>query len=321
MQTRLGATPALLICILGGGAFGATMLNTSPITPAGENYKDSFYFSWRGERFLALSDLDRGGLTILQDSGDDDRYDLLFERFPIPWAYAPQVYFISEDVCYIAFASIPNLDFQAAKLRFFRYDMASGHSGGLRDAPFHDPADNQRLIDPTIWREANGTWYLVAAQAEENPFGLRLVWSGMESPATGFGTPQPLTDQFGGPVDRWRNDIGDIAEAPIWSWWDHDGDGRHELYWSIGPSDPYVGNECHGEVQAVRRGNIHLQGGDLWIEVWDHAGGPGDWMGLNEDCYLFTHPDFTASGAMRATGHRLGPDGYFAIVQETAEGF
>ena len=295
-----------------------TLLPTSPITPAGESYKDSFGFSWQGERFLLVSDLGRGGLAILGDQGQDNDYRDVVDHFPLFFAYAPEVHFINDDVCFVIFCRIPWLDFTRAKLQFFRYDMSTGIRGTVRDVPFANAGDNTGLIDPAIWREPGKGWYLAAARHESDPFGLRLVWSHTERLASGFGPVQDLLDTQGTPVDRWRADIGRIAEAPIWSPWDHDEDGSHELYWSIGPSDPYVGTDCHWEVQAVRRGNIRYGGDDgteISIEVIGRSGGPDDFMGANEDCYLLTHPDFTTDGRVRGTGHRQGPSGHFTIVQ------
>lgn len=302
----------------GLGAHAGTLLPTEPITLAGDNYKDSFGFSWRGKHFLAVSDISRGGLSILVDRGTDDDYATIVERFPLFFAYAPEVHFVSDDVCFVLFCRIPGLDFSRAKLQFFRYDMSTGVRGVVRDVPFVDPSDNTGLIDPAAWYEPGKGWYLAAARHEPNPFGLRLVWTHTDRLSSGFKPTRDLLDTQGSPVDRWRTDIGRIAEAPIWSPWDHDADGAHELYWSIGPSDPYVGQDCHWEVQAIRRGNIVYGGAgeiDISIDVTGRSGGADDWMGANEDCYLLTHPDFTASGEVRGTGHHGGPDGHFRIVQ------
>jgi len=95
---------------------------------------------------------------------------------------------------------------------------------------------------------------------------------------------------------------GSPGTAPIWSWWDHNNDGFHELYWSIGPSDPKKPDgSCTPYVKAVRRGDINWNGNTPWIYVWGPAGGDGDMMSNNMDCDHLTHPDFTDNGLIRAT--------------------
>lgn len=307
----------LLVLLMLGcpDARSATLLNTHPVTPGGQNYKDSFYFAWGGGRYLAVSDLSRGGISLLKDVGNDDNYSQLVKNFPVSGAYAPQVYFTGTNDLVLFFTVIPG-DFQQARIRYLKYNMSTGRRSTVKDFPFVNPADNVGLIDPTVWYEPGLGHYLVAARVDSGPFGLHLVWAWADSLLGAYTTPLDLTDQYGGQVDQWRTDIGNITEAPIWSYWDHDGDGAHELYWSIGPSDPYTsGGACFWEVQAVRRGNIRYYLGVPWIDVIGYYGGPDDFMGYNEDCYLLTHPDFTASGDIRATGHRGGSGGTFTIVQ------
>jgi len=86
---------------------------------------------------------------------------------------------------------------------------------------------------------------------------------------------------------------GSPGTAPIWSWWDHNNDGFHELYWSIGPRDPKKPDgSCTPYVKAVRRGDINWSGNTPWIYVWGPAGEDGDMMSNNMDCYHLTHPEF-----------------------------
>ncbi len=73
---------------------------------------------------------------------------------------------------------------------------------------------------------------------------------------------------------------------------------------SIGPSGPYLNGICSIYVQAIRRGDINFNGNTPWIDIWIYSGGNDDIMSSDQDCWLLTHPDFTSTGKIRATGYQ-----------------
>ena len=135
------------------------------------------------------------------------------------------------------------------------------------------------------------------AKWQEGVLGCRLQWAPGNNAEGPYTFPIDLYDSPNG-TDRvdWTQrgqEIDHVVEAPIWSWWDHNNDGFHELYWSIGPSDPKKPDgSCTPYVKAVRRGDINWNGNTPWIYVWGPAGEDGDMMSNNMDCYHLTHPEF-----------------------------
>ncbi|MFH0729984.1 MAG: hypothetical protein V2B19_27035 [Pseudomonadota bacterium] len=219
-----------------------------------------------------------------------------------------------------------------AKISYFWYDYTNGMDngfivggiGGVQNVGISG-GGNKGLIDSGVWR-ANNRWYMCAAlhecyaNGDVINWGSRLVWASSTStyPTGGFSLPSPLLDHNSRRVDKVKyymngqaydiqpGEISNVVEAPICSYWDHDGDGHQELYWSVGLSDP----GCW-QYSMVRRGNIYYNGiipfihvGDWWDDSFmdNYITPPSQLPG----CHMLTHPDFTKNGELRATGWRNG---------------
>ncbi len=124
---------------------------------------------------------------------------------------------------------------------------------------------------------------MIGSKWQPNVDGSRLQWAhgnNIEGPYTFpkdlYSEPDVLDDGTfrvdywqGGEKTHW------VVEAPIWSWWDHNGNGFHELYWSVGSSDPC---ETTGW-SYIRRGDIKWSGTTPWIDIL-----PGRILSENGTC-------------------------------------
>lgn len=319
---------ALCLLSMGIGAAQAGTLNdVVPITKTTQSYKDSFSFSYGGKRYMAVSNVSTGKIRILEGDtfGSQDTYlqDTVFCDLPIPDAWAPQV-FVSGSLAYIFYSTFhTGLNTYAAT-----FNLAS--------ATPCSPLVNRKILtgvyDPTVWLD-NGRYYLAGTACTNGSsstcmnggqWDSYLVWSTATSFPNYWNTAQALKDSAGNNVDKGRTDIGKLVEAPVWSYWDHPNpnngwstDGKRELYWSVGPSDPYLGSSCNPDVKAVRRGDIVYSGITPSIKIWGTWGGSNDLMATNNNgvvCHHLTHPDFQSTGDLRATSKITGPTGNFVVV-------
>lgn len=314
MNYRKYKNALLLLCLTTINISHFANAGTLAITSdAATGYKDSYYFNYNGERYIAASNVYAGGgISILKDRGNNDSDYVSVMDINIADAWAPTVYIEGVDAYIIYNGFHSGMRLHAIKLNLQNYSWSNvtlnlpANTGGL---PGQDNGDN-KLIDATTYY-FSGSWYLIAARytSTAGRWDSHLVWSKSKSGVLGpYSSPQMLMmtgSHYG--VDKHRepqlgHDLGGIVEAPQWSFWDHDGDGNRELYWSIGPSD--VGAAA---IQAIRRGNIIYDENDSpTVTVLDYYGGAGDIMGEDTDDYLLTHPDFTASGNIRATTKKNG---------------
>lgn len=288
--------------VLVGSALLAAQLRTATVvTWSGtDRYKDSFYFVDNGIKYLIVSDLTRGGISLLRSQNGSDT-DYRFYRQVIGGNnWAPTVVDRGNGEFTVVTTEFA---FNNSYLNVFRYNVRTGWIGTV--SRMNLSGGERGMTDATIWYEPGKGWYLVGAKWQEGVLGCRLQW-GLGNSAEGpFSFPIDLYDSPNGTrrVD-WGlrgSQIDWVVEGPQWSWWDHNGDGFHELYWSIGPSDPKVNGACSNFVKAVRRGDINFNGLTPWIYVWGPNGGDGDMMSNNMDCYHLTHPDFTENGLIRGT--------------------
>jgi hypothetical protein len=307
--TAAVATLVLTVSLAPASAQAAQFAQASIIT-GGERLKDSFYFVDAGTKHLAVSDLGRGGVSLFTAAGGNDS-DYRFTRSVIGGNhYAPTVvdrgggnyWFVTTEFA-----------FGDSRLLYFSYNVRDGSRGAVRELSFS--GGGRGLTDATVWYEPGKGWYLVGARWRPGYPGSRLVWARADSPVGPYSALTELRDAPSGgrlvDYDARGAQVDYVVEAPIWSWWDHNGDGRHELYWSIGPSDPAPGGNCSGWVKAIRRGDVNFAGDTPWIYVFGPDGGDGDVMAGTMDCYHLTHPDFTAAGAIRATSWK---NGQFVLV-------
>jgi hypothetical protein len=303
---------AAAIVLVTGAVLAAQLRPATIVTrsPTGQ-YKDSFYFVDNGVKYLAVSDLTRGGVSLLRSYNGSDTDYRFYKNVVGGNNWAPTVVNLGNGV--FTFVTT-EFAFNNSYLNVFRYNVRTGGrttaisrinlSGGERG-----------MTDATIWYEPGKGWYLIGAKWQEGVLGCRLQWGRGNSAEGPFSFPVDLYDSPNGNrrVD-WGyrgSQVDYVVEAPVWSFWDHNRDGFHELYWSIGPSDPKNNGVCTNFVKAVRRGDINWKGNTPWIYVWGPSGGDGDMMSNNMDCYHLTHPDFTQNGNIRATSMK---NGRFVIV-------
>jgi len=281
------------IALQNGPVSAATMYPATIVSPAG--CKDSYYFVGpNGVKYLAVTDLGFGGTTLLSSNGGSDSSYGWYNQTLGGGNYAPCV--ISQGSTYYFFTVQwnPN-DFRQAYLNEYTYDITNRRitSGPNR---MNINGGGWGLEDPELFQD-HGKWYLLAGQWTAAHSNVHLVWSVSTNLLGPYSTPQDLRDSGGHRVDYdLRTDIGSIVEAPRWSFW------SHEIYWSIGPSDPKnADGSCNMAVKAVRRGTITWNGDTPIINVIGPNGGPDDIMASNMDCYHLTHPDFQSNGNLRAT--------------------
>ena len=283
----------------------AAQMGYATIVTGTQRVKDSFYFHDNGVRYLAVSDLARGGVSLLRDvSGADTDYR--FDRLVISGNhYAPTVVDRGSGLFWFV---TTEFNFSSSRLLYFSYNVRTGVRGAVQELVFS--GGGQGLTDATIWYEPGRGWYLIGARWRPGYLGSRLVWARADSPVGPYSALTELRDAPTGgrrvDYDARGSQVDWVVEAPVWSWWDHNRDGHHELFWSIGPSDPAPGGTCSSWVKAVRRGDINFNGSTPWIYVFGPAGGDGDMMATNMDCYHLTHPDFTVDGRIRATSWKNG---------------
>ncbi len=334
----------LLLAVVGAPSAQAwTPVPTARTTPENVNYKDSYYYYYNGVRYLAVSDLTHGGISILRDYGADNNFQRVKTFYNTTLgsnAYAPSVMF-ADGKAYLFYTQWVGGDLTQAKLRWLTFDPGTFNvTYGPVDL---NMGSNIGVSDPEVWYD-NGRWYMAMAKHAYNPYtntnGFTLYWSYSTGGVTGpYTTPQVLKDTYGAPVDKWRTDIKarcnmsgndpyfHVVEGPRWSWWTETDRGnpgqgtKHRLYWSIGFSDAYCpnGTLVPFHVHAIRRGIINYSGVTPVIDIIGRNGGADDLVGQNEDNLLFTHPDFTANGLIRATGHRNGFPGVYSIVNSSAQ--
>jgi hypothetical protein len=293
-----------------GTLFAAQLRHATVVTAPGEQYKDSFYFVDNGVKYLAVSDLGRQGVSLLRSHNGSDT-DYRFWRKVIGGNHwAPTA--VDQGNGEFLFVTT-EFDFDNSYLNVVRHNVRTGATGASRRL---DLSGGERgMTDATVWQEPGKGWYLIGAKWQPGVQGSRLQWARGNGPEGPFSFPVDLYD---GPNGQRRVDWGLrgaqvdwVVEAPIWSWWDHNGDGLHELFWSIGPSDPRSNGACTSFVKAVRRGDINWHGTTPWIYVWGPQGGDGDMMTSSMDCFHLTHPDFTEGGLIRGTSMK---NGQFVIV-------
>lgn len=305
-KVNVGLVRAALVSTLAltlGGVLLAAQLGTATIaTPANERFKDSFYFVDNGVKYLAVSDLNRGGITLLRSQNGSDT-DYRYYRSVIGGNnWAPTT--VDQGNGVFLFVTT-EFAFNNSYLNVFSYNVRTGARSGVSRLGMS--GGEQGMTDATIWYEPGKGWYMAGARWG-NYLGCRLVWARADRPEGPYTAPQELYDS---PTVNRRvdydirgNQVDYVVEAPAWSWWDHTGDGRKELFWSIGHSDPKDSSgACKMHVKAIRRGDINWRsdGRTPWIYVFDPQGGDGDIMANNMDCYHLTHPDFTQDGRIRAT--------------------
>lgn len=280
------------------------------------SYKDSFYFVDNGQKYLAVSDLTNGGISLLKAVNGSDT-DYKFDKTVIAGNYwAPNV--MPADTANTGnftfitthFVSNPLSD---SYLEYFVYNVRTGVRSSVSPIAFQN-YNGKGMIDATVWYEStqNNTIYLIGSRWQVGVNGSRLQWAKMATPSTfTFSEPVDLYDSPTGSsssdrVDWNRTDIDKVVEAPIWSWWDHNSNGYHELYWSIGHSSP-----CESNVSAIRRGDINWTGSTPWIYVFNDDMTSSNLISCNYG--FLTHPDFTATGKIRATSYNSGK---FKIVNQ-----
>ena len=294
------AGAAIVLCT--GAVVAGQLCTATDVTFATSNpYKDSFYFVDNGIKYLAVSDLALGGISLLMSNGGSDA-DYRFHAHVVGGnRFAPTLVQLDGNGNF-AFVTT-NFNFNESYLETFVYNVRTGAIGAISNVDLS--GGELGMTDATIWYEPGKGWYLMGAKWQAGVLGSRLQWAAGSSPTGPFSFPVDLYDSPGGgervDYDLRGSQIDWVVEAPIWSYWDHNGDGFHELYWSIGPSDPKVNGVCSTWVKAVRRGDINWNGNTPWIYVWGPSGGNADMMTSNMDCDHLTHPDFTQSGEIRGT--------------------
>ena len=280
----------------------AQLRTATIVTSSSHQYKDSFYFMDNGIKYLAVSDLTRGGISLLRSQDGSDTDYRFYQSVIGGNNWAPTL--VDQGNGDFSFVTT-EFAYNNSYLNVFRYNVRTGQmvTGVSR---LNQNGGERGMTDATIWYEAGKGWYLMGAKWQEGVLGCRLQWAPGNNAEGPYAFPIDLYDSPNGTdrVDWTRRgqEIDHVVEAPIWSWWDHNNDGFHELYWSIGPSDPKKPDgSCTPYVKAVRRGDINWNGNTPWIYVWGPAGGDGDMMSNNMDCDHLTHPDFTDNGLIRAT--------------------
>jgi len=299
----------LVFCTFASGVKGQEL---RPGTLTIGNYvKDSWYFNWAGKKYIAASDLSRGGISIFVagNNGQNDASYTFWRNIIGGNHYAPTVVFSSGNTFWFI---TTEFNFDQSKIKRFTYDMSTGARGTVSDFP-NMPLG---MTDATIWN-ANSRWYFSGSRWNAGYLGNKLNWASSTSgPVSGYGSSITLKDQAGREVDRLDGGTKYdwVIEAPAWSWWDHNGAGFNELYWSVGHSDG-----CYNHVQAIRRGDINYSGTSPWIYVFGnnpgsyYPGGNGDIKFNGGDCGLTTHPDYQANGDIRCTSQAFGVHGIFNL--------
>ena len=291
-----------IVVLVAGTVVAGQLCTATDVTWAtGNQYKDSFYFVDNGIKYLAVSDLTLGGISLLMSNGGSDTDYRFYAHVIGGNRFAPTLVQLdsSGDFEFVT----TNFAYSDSYLESFQYNVRTGAIGAVGNVNLS--GGELGMTDATIWSEPGKGWYLMGAKWQAGVLGCRLQWAHGSSPTGPFSFPVDLYDSPSGServdYDLRGSQIDWVVEAPIWSWWDHNGDGFHELYWSIGPSDPKANGVCSSWVKAVRRGDINWNGNTPWIYVWGPAGGNADMMTDNMDCDHLTHPDFTQSGDIRGT--------------------
>ncbi len=265
------------------------------------SYKDSFYFAYGNTKYLAVSDLERGGVSLLKAYGNNDKDYRFHKRVIKGNHWAPTVVSLGGGDFIFVTSSIANVP-SNSRLKYFTFNVNT--SSVLNEHDVNDlnlSGGEPGMIDAYIWYESSKkSWYLMGSKWQPGVLGSRLQWAKLErvNPLK-FSFPVDLYNTPNGygiwhRVDWWKyNSRTDwVVEAPIRSVW------NGKLYWSIGPSF------CNGSVTGTRHGAIKWTGITPWIAVDNELMVASSSSQLL--CNLVTHPDFTENGKLRATSYQNG---------------
>ena len=289
-------------------------IHVKKVTQNNEAYKDSFYFKWKNKNYLAVSDFDRGGISVLigGGNGSEDSNYTLYDHIFGGNNWAPYVYnnhFEGKETLWFI---TTHFALNESYLEAFTYDLETktfGNKINLQNAYGMEPGHT----DASIYYH-NNYWYLFTAQWKVNVKGSKLMWQKASSFFGPYGPTNALLDQNGNPIDRNRGEeIDYVVEAPHIGWTIPSSLGNinfPDIYWSIGPSDPKP-----GVLSAIRRGDLNFDETEVpFVFVFGEVSGPGLGNmvpGNTENFKYLTHPDTTANGNIRATTQQ---NGRFCIV-------